>query len=61
MQSRPILRLQNLHQRIDRELVRVLKSRLPNGVEVVRLKKTKLMLKDHIAVISAAKPNLQTT
>lgn len=61
MQSRPILRLQNLHQRIDRELVRELKSRLPNGVEVVRLKKTKLMLKDHIAAISASKPNLQST
>ena len=61
MQSRSILRLKNLHQKTDLELVRELKSRLPNGVQVVRLKKIKLALKDRINALSAAKPVPRTT
>ena len=61
MQSRPIQRLKSLHAKADLHLIRELKSRLPNGVEVVRLKKIKLALKDRIAALSAAKPHPQTT
>ena len=61
MQSRSIQRLKSLHAKADLHLIRELKSRLPNGVEVVRLKKIKLALKDRIAAVSAAKPHPQTT
>jgi hypothetical protein len=61
MQSRPIQRLKSLHEKADLHLRRELKSRLPNGAEVVRLKKIKLALKDHIAALSVAKPTLQAT
>jgi hypothetical protein len=60
MQPRPIQRLKNLHEKADLQLIRELKSRLPNGVEVVRLKKIKLALKDRIAALSAAKPYSQS-
>ena len=61
MQSRSIQHLKNLHAKADLHLVREIKSRLPNGVEVVRLKKIKLALKDRIAALRAAKPYPQTT
>ncbi|SCY98375.1 YdcH family protein [Microvirga guangxiensis] len=60
MQSRTIQRLKNLHEKVDLQLIRELKSRLPNRSEVVRLKKMKLALKDRIAALSAATPNPQT-
>ena len=57
MQSHAIRRLKSLHANAELQLVRELKSRLPNGVEVVRLKKIKLTLKDRIA----ARPSLPGT
>ena len=61
MQTHPIQRLKTLHAKADLHLRRELKSRLPNGVEVVRLKKIKLALKDRIAALSASKTAPQTT
>jgi hypothetical protein len=61
MQSHTIRRLKSLHARAELQLIRELKSRLPNGVEVVRLKKIKLAVKDRIAALSAAKTTPQTT
>jgi len=61
MQSHAIRRLKGLHAKAELQLIRELKSRLPNGVEVVRLKKIKLALKDRIAALSAAKTTPQTT
>ena len=60
MQPRPIQRLEKLHQKADLQLIRELKSRLPNGVEVVRLKKIKLALKDRIAALSVGKSHPQS-
>jgi hypothetical protein len=60
MQPYPIQRLKKLHEKADLLLIRELKSRLPNGVEVVRLKKVKLALKDRITALSATKPHPQS-
>jgi hypothetical protein len=61
VQPRSIQRLKSLHAKADLQLVRELKSRLPNGVEVVRLKTIQLAMKNRIAAFSAAMATPQIT
>lgn len=59
MHERSILRLRFLHKRLEREIETEQSRRLPDRFRVLRLKKLKLAIKDHMARQSA--PHLNPT
>lgn len=46
--SNLIYRLSVIHKRLDDEIRRELKRRLPDGIRLIRLKKLKLAVKDRL-------------
>jgi len=47
--SAMMYRLSVIHHRLDEEIRRELKRRVPNAIRLLRLKKLRLMIKDRLA------------
>jgi hypothetical protein len=56
---RPIHHLKSLHARLERELARERKARVPDATRITRMKKLKLAIKDRLT--HSARPGRPTT